>query len=116
MRKVIFHIDDTEYLRRLWTEEMEKGRLSSDCTPEQIEDILSGLENFRAVYTLYGEGKNIFRYTLTDADGNKININDLNGYQRGCIIGDCLAYFEGRRTAYGGNVLCGVIGIEESEE
>ena len=115
MRKVIFNIDDTEYFRRLWTEELEKG-VSPGCTPEKIEDCLLAVDGFRAVYTLYGEGKNISRYTLTDAEGNKININDLNGYQRGCIIGDCLAYFEGRRTAYGGNVPCGVIGIEESEE
>ena len=109
MRKVIFHIDDLEYFRRIWTEE-------SNCTPEQIEDILSGLENFKAVYTLYGDGKSISRYTLTDAEGNEININDLNGYQRGVIISDCQAYYGGYRTADGGKSPCGVVGIEESEE
>ena len=103
MRKVIFYIDDLEYFRRIWTEE-------SNCTPEQIENILSGLKDFKATFTLYGDGKNVSRYDLVDADGNQIGINDLNGYERGRIIGECYAYFEG----YSVENPCGVIGIEES--
>ena len=110
MRKVIFHIDDLEYFRRMWTEDLNKGRLSPDCTPEQIENILSGLKDFKATFTLYGDGKNVSRYDLVDADGNQIGINDLNGYERGRIIGECYAYFEG----YSVENPCGVIGIEES--
>lgn len=74
MRKVIFKIDDKECFRR----ELEKD----NCIGKQADDILKGLGNFKAIYTLYGEGNNVDRYELTDYDGNKININDLNGYEK----------------------------------
>ena len=80
MRKVIFKIDDQEYFRR----QLEK----KNCTEEQIKNILKDIGNFKAIYTLYGDGKNVDRYTLTNHDGNKININDLNGYEKGVVLND----------------------------
>lgn len=102
MRKVIFKIDDKEYFRR----ELEKY----NCTGKQAEDILNGLGYFKAIYTLYGTGNNVDRYTLTDYDGNNININDLNGYEKGVILNDCYDYFTGNE-----NKPCGVVEILEEE-
>ena len=63
MRKVIFKIDDQEYFRR----ELEK----ENCTGKQTENILKGIGNFKAIYTLYGNGKQVDRYELTDYKGNE---------------------------------------------
>lgn len=73
MRKVIFKIDDKEYFRR----ELEKENVPNDIK----EEILNSVKGFKSIYTLYGNEKQVDRYELTDQDGNKININDLNGYE-----------------------------------
>ena len=108
MRKVTYHIDDLAYFRRSWSKQ-------ANITEEKISGILSGLEPFTAIYTLYGEKTNIDRYELTDVDGNKISINDLNGYQRGIILSDCMAHFEGHKNHDGEDEPFGVIEIEETE-
>lgn len=107
MRKVIFKIDDQEYFRK----EFEK----EGCTENQIEDILKGLGNFKAIYTLYGNGKQVDRYELTDQDGNKISINDLNGYEKGVILNDCYTYFVGGKYHNNTDHPCGVVEIIEEE-
>lgn len=107
MRKVIFKIDDQEYFRK----EFEK----EGCTESQTEDILKELKNFKAIYTLYGEEKQVDRYELTDYDGNQININDLNGYEKGVILNDCYAYFVGGKYHSNADKPCGVVGIIEEE-
>ena len=108
MRKVTYHIDDLAYFRKLWAKQ-------ANITEEQISGILSDLEPFTAIYTLYGEKTNIDRSELTDVDGNKISINDLNGYQRSVILSDCMAHFEGRENHDGEADPCGVVKIEETE-
>ncbi len=105
MRKVKFVIDDDCYFRQEFKKENPK------LTEKQINNILSNATPFRAILTLYGNNKYPDKYHLTDDDGNKININDLNGYQKGIIISDCHAYFEGRTSFNGGNKPCGVIKI-----
>ena len=105
MRKVIFKIDDKEYFRR----ELEKD----NCIGKQADNILKGLGNFKAIYTLYGEGNNVDRYELTDYDGNKININDLNGYEKGVVLNDCYAYFTGGNYHSNASQPCGVEEIVE---
>lgn len=107
MRKVIFKIDDKEYFRR----ELEK----ENCTEQQVEDILKNIGNFKAIYTLYGEGKNVNRYELTDHNGNRININDLNGYEKGVVLNDCCAYFTGGKYHSDTDKPCGVVEIIEEE-
>lgn len=107
MRKVIFKIDDKEYFRR----ELEKD----NCIGKQADDILKGLGNFKAIYTLYGEGNNVDRYELTDYDGNKININDLNGYEKGVVLNDCHAYFAGGKYHSNASQPCGVVEIVEEK-
>jgi len=107
MRKVIFKINDKEY----FTREFEKD----GCTGKQAGDLLKGVGNFKAIYTLYGEGKNVNRYELTDYDGNKISINDLNGYEKGVVLNDCCAYFTGGKYHSNASQPCGVVEILEEK-
>lgn len=107
MRKITFIINDYEYFKRLYKEH---------TTPEQLGKILEGVQPFKGIFTVCGstESHTPDRYTLTTEDGEKLNINDLNGYQKGCVIGDCYRYFEGKRDFEGGTP-CGVIEIKETE-
>lgn len=105
MRKVIFIINDLEWFRKFYK--------MSDV---RFKDIFAEQESFKCIYTLYGEGgKCPDRYELTDFDGNKININDLNGYQKGVVLNDCWAYFTGRKYHSDTKEPCGVVEIKEWE-
>ena len=105
MRKVVFVIDDIEYFRR----SLQK----QNVTEESQNEILKGFNDFKAIYTLYGEENTVDRYELTDFDGNKININELNGYQRGVVLNDCMAYFSGCKYHSNATDPCGVVEITE---
>lgn len=107
MRKVIFTIDDLEYFKRMLQKQ--------EVTEEAQKDILENINQFKVIYTLYGERKNIDRYTLTDHNGNKINLNDLNGYERGVVLNDCMAYFTGGKYHSDTKEPCGVVDIREEE-
>lgn len=104
MRKVVFKIDDIAYFKKMY-----------GFTDELMQEIFTK-PSFRAIYTLYGNGKDIRRYALTDYDGNKISLDTLNGYVRGIIINDCMAYFEGRKY-FNDNAAepFGVVSIEDTE-
>lgn len=52
---------------------------------------------------------------MTDYDGNKININDLNGYEKGVVLNDCYAYFVGGKYCFDSDKPCGVVDIVEEE-
>lgn len=110
MRKVSYYIDDVEYLRRSFKEE------NPGLTQMEINLILDGLNEFKAVYTIIGNGQQPDRYELVDENGNKMNINDLNGYQRGVVLGDCIAHFTGNKYQFSGKAPCGVVNIFETEE
>ena len=110
MRKVTFIIDDEQYFRK------EFKRQNPQLTENQIDDILSDTVSFKAVLTLYGEGKILNRYELTDENGNQMSMNDLNGYQKGVIINDCYAYFEGKSYFNNSDQPCGVIQIIDEED
>lgn len=107
MRKVIFKIDDKEYFRR----ELEKENVPNDIK----EEILNSVKGFKSIYTLYGNEKQVDRYELTDYDGNKININDLNGYEKGVVLNDCYAYFTGEKYHSNASQPCGVVEIVEEK-
>ena len=108
MRKVIFKIDDFEFFKKLF-----KKR---NLTEEEQNDILGGITQFKAIYTLYGKEKNIDRYALTDHNGNEINLNDLNGYQKGVVLNDCKEYFNGGKYFGNGAEPCGVVDIQDMEK
>lgn len=107
MRKVIFTIDDVEYFKRLLQKQ--------DVTEEAQKDILENLNQFKVIYTLYGNGNCPDRYELTEYDGNKININDLNGYEKGVVLNDCYSYFVGGKYHSNADKPCGVVEIVEEE-
>ncbi len=88
MKKVTYYIDDIEYFRRDFK---ENCGIAEDKAEEMIED----KEPFRCIYTLTGSGKTVQKYTLTDFNGKNIDINKLNGFQRGICLNDCYAHFIG---------------------
>jgi len=89
-RKITFTINDTECLRKIWKAE------NSNITDDEIDSILTSMAETKCTFILYGINKNINRYELFNTNGEKMSINDLNPYQKGCIISECHAYFEGR--------------------
>lgn len=101
-RKVAFIINDLEYFRKHY-----------NLTDEQFNDMFADQKPFKAIYTLIGNGKTVDRYTLTDANGNKLHMDDLNGYERGVVLNDCYAYFAGGKYSDNGTEPCGVIEIQE---
>lgn len=109
MRKVSYYIDDVEYLRRSFKEE------NPGLTQEEVDRILAGVNGFKAVYTIIGNVRQPDRYELVDENGHKMNINDLNGYQRGVVLGDCIAHFTGRKYQFNEKAPCGVIGINVTD-
>jgi hypothetical protein len=87
MRKVTFIIDDHAYFQRLYK-----------LPPEQAKAMFSGTRGFRATYAIFSraEGDTIpDRCELTDGTGEKIDLDSLNAFQRGVILGECMRYFEG---------------------
>lgn len=107
MKKITFIINDYEYFKKLYEKQ---------TTPEHLEKILEDVQPFKAVFTVYGRPENHTpdRYALTTENRENLNINDLNGYQKGCVIGDCYRYFEGKRDFEGGTP-CGVVEIKEED-
>lgn len=87
MRTIEFIIDDVQYYRNCLTED--------NVEPDVIDRICDNLRSFRCRYVLIGD-KYPDKYELWDENGNKININNLNGYERGVVLADCDRYFEGR--------------------
>ena len=107
MRKVTFYINDNEYFYKELT---EKEGVSS----EKAKEIISGLNNFVATYSIIGNGTTADRYELYNAEGAAININDVNNYEKGVILNSCMAYFEGRKDDHGEDYPQGVIEIKET--
>ena len=107
MRKVTFEIDDKAFFKKSLVEK-------DGLTEEKAESILADMDSFICTYSLIG-GKMPDRYELTDRNGQKMNINDLNGYQKGVILNDCYAYYVGGEYDDNGTEPCGVIRITETE-
>ena len=105
MRKVTFKIDDLAWLKRHY-----------NLTEGQTKDIFSDQKAFKVLYTLIGEGTNVDRYELTDYDGNKLRMDELNGYERGVVLNDCYAYFTGGKYHSDTKEPCGVIKIVEDTD
>ena len=102
MRKVTFYIDDVEFFRKFY-----------NLTDEQMKKLFSDNDSFKAIYTLYGNEDLPDRYELTDYDGNRIDRNTLNGFQKGVILNDCWAYYSGGKYCNDEKEPCGVIKIKE---
>ena len=102
MRKVVFLIDDMKFYKRAY-------KLSA----QEIAGIFADMKSFKVIFTIYGEGTHVDKYKLTDYNGKPISINTLNMYEKGIVLNDCYAYFEGRKFNNKEKMPCGVIGIED---
>lgn len=102
MRKVTYIIDDLEYFRELY-----KG-------VDNLEEILKAVTPFRCEYTLIGDEYER-KYLLLDAEGNKLNINDLNGYQKGVVLTDCQRHFQRKPLESATEMPTGCVSIVEAE-
>ena len=60
---------------------------------KQMTEIFGDKESFKVIYMITSDGRNPDKYELTDYDGNKIPLDSLNGYQKGVVLNDCMAYF-----------------------
>ncbi len=92
LRRVTYYINDHESYRKIL--------LAEGVSESAADDILSGLpEPFTCLYTLESSGGRFpDRYELKDIDGNKMNMNDLNGYQRGVVLVNAQRHFAGNKT------------------
>lgn len=110
-RKVTFTIDDSQYLRN----ELKRNNLTDKEIDEifamgTLSEFMGILSEFKGTFTLYGRGITEDRYELFNVNGEKMDVNDLNPYQKGCIISECDAYFEGRNDKP-----YGVVDIKEED-
>ena len=90
-RKVTFTINDTECLRKILKAE------NLNVTDDEINSILDLSTETKCTFILYGRDTTEDRYELFNANGEKMNVNDLYPYQKGYIISGCHAYFEGKK-------------------
>lgn len=102
MRKITFEIDDINWFKKFF-KASEK---------DLFEKLYQNAKPFKVTYSLMGD-KSPDRYELYDDLGIKMNVNDLNGYQRGTILNQCYDYFVGRQINI--SDMCGVINITEIE-
>ena len=114
MKERKFLIDLNKYFTR------DFKRQSPDITDKEINNLLEGLENWQAIFILTGSdgSKQPDKYSLTDTEGNEININTLNGFQNGVVICDCYRFYEGKTVfTNNDNSPCGIIAIyDENKE
>lgn len=104
MRKITFKIDDEEFFKQEYKDYL---------TEEQWKEFFKGTNPFKAIYVLMGGEKCPNKYELTDFDGNNLNLNNLNSYQKGVILNDCMVYFTGGKYFNNLDKPCGVIEITE---
>jgi len=106
MKKITFIIDDIESMKELYKNEI---------TAIQFNEIMKDQKPFKAILSIMGD-RYPDRYELSDVEGNKLTTNDLNGYQKGCIINDCYSYFENKGNyCFQTKMPFGVINIKECE-
>ena len=108
MRKVTFVIDDIEFFKKEYA-----GKLSK----KDFMEIFKNTNSFQAIYTLIGKenSKTPDRYELTDLDGNKMQLNELNDYQKCVVLADCWTYYTGEHYFSGTQKPYGVIKITEEK-
>lgn len=77
-----FHINDVEWFAKEF-----------NLTNEEASDKFGGRTPFKCTYIIKGkDGKRREEYLLYDINGTEIDINTLNGYQRG-LLWRCDALF-----------------------
>lgn len=84
----------------------------SKLQKKEINNLFNDKKSFRAIYTLTGNDQPD-TYNLTDYDGNRIKLESLNGYEKGIILNDCFAYYNGNKYFNNLPEPHGVIDIQE---
>lgn len=75
------------------------NRVSKKLSKEEKQKILDSIIEFSAYYTLEENDKKDILYYLEDLQGNKIDINSLNGYEN-MYINECLnCFMENRKIS-----------------
>lgn len=98
---IVYKIRDTDYFRALLAEQGIEGKTA--------DEIMYGIEEFNVDYTLYGRpGSFPDRYELRTVDGEKLNINEQNGYVRGIVLTACDHHF---RTGEGAGEIHGTFEV-----
>lgn len=87
-RKVTFYIDDEAYMRY-------HLRKYNNLSEAEIEEALSNYENFRIIYTLFGDGNFFDYYEIKSDDGCIYADWQFTDYQREFFT-ECMGYFVGQ--------------------
>ena len=97
MRAVRYRVNDREYFKRLF--------MSEGVPEDRAEELADSMgDPFSCVYTLIDEGNKspqYDRYELTDLEGKPIHLSDLNGYEKGVVLADCVRHFSGAELKEG---------------
>lgn len=93
MRRITYLIDDKQGFKK------NINRLSKKLSEKEKQKILDGIIGFSVYYTLE-ENQGDIRYCLEDLSGKKININNLNGYEK-MYLNECLDCFMRKRKIAG---------------
>lgn len=98
---IVYKIRDGAYFRALLAKQGVKG--------EAADEMLDGIADPNVDYTLYGHPGNFpDRYELRTVDGERLNINDQNGYVRGVVLTACDRHF---RTGTGADEIHGTFEV-----
>lgn len=100
-RRIKYKIRDNDYFRVL----LEKqGVIGASA-----DEILEGLSNLNLDYTLSGRpGCYPDSYELETPEGEKLNVNEQNGYVRGVVLNACVYHF---RTGEGADQIHGTFEV-----
>ncbi|MBQ7108251.1 MAG: hypothetical protein IJN95_04085 [Clostridia bacterium] len=98
---IVYKIRDNDYFRALLAKQGVVGK--------EADEILQGFDDLNVDYTLYGRpGCFPDRYELRTVDGEKLNINEQNGYVRGVVLVACDHHF---RTGTGAEEIHGTFEV-----
>lgn len=86
MRRTTYLINDKAGFKK------NINRVSKKLSKEEKQKILDSIIEFSAYYTLEENDKKDISYCLENLQGNKIDINSLNGYEN-MYINECLDCF-----------------------
>lgn len=105
-RLEIFIVDDIEWIKR---EYRNKYNIDDE---DVINKAIKDINVFKVIIVLYGTDTYVNRVSIFDYSGNRMSVNDLNGYQKACILESCHKYFYGKDKG-NKDVLEGVIDVVE---
>lgn len=104
MRIMTFEINVNEWMKRHY-----------NLTETEMNEWFHDMNNFRCTYILSGNGNLPDHYELLDENGNYLNINDCNGFQKGVVLNDCFNYFVCCQKDIEANPPCGVLKIYNTD-